>query len=78
MTKIEEIFKKYNSGFSHKEQYPPWYEDIVEMMKEYAEWYAKECLKIAADEAIADMSFMNSTVWVHKDSILNIELPNHD
>lgn len=84
MTKIEEIFKKHNSGFSHLEQYPPWYVGIVEMMKEYAEWYAKECLKIAADSAIIDTEFIGDDTWaietsfVDKESIIEIKLPEHE
>jgi len=49
---------------------------LEDCMREYAEWYAKECLKIVAENA--------KTVRcpdydkVNKDSILNIKLPEHD
>lgn len=71
MRKIDEVIAKYNYDNDS-------FLSIESMMKDYAEWYAKQCLKIAADEAIADMSFMNATAWVDKDSILNIKLPEHD
>lgn len=74
MTKIEEVIDNY----SQYDDPGTLRESLERAMKEYAEHYAKECLKIAANEAIADMSFMNATAWVHKDSILNIKLPDHD
>jgi len=43
MTKLEEII--YNYGLDDKDG------DFEESIKEYAEWYAKECLKIAAISA---------------------------
>lgn len=62
------------------------------MMKEYAEWYAKECLKVAAEEAKivkqhdwenykdVDETFEDNdfTYRVSKKSILNITLPEHN
>lgn len=48
-------------------------------LKEYAEFYAKECLEVAAEEA----NFMFTgdgpeDYEIDKDSILNIKLPEHD
>lgn len=57
---------------------------VASAMKEYAEWYAKECLKIAADSAIIDTdfigedNFMIETSFVDKESITNIKLPDHE
>lgn len=56
------------------------YEEVESMMKEYAEWYAKKCLEIAAEKAksITDIDKYIYGSIVDKDSILNIKLPEHD
>lgn len=59
---------------------------VASAMKEYAEWYAKECLKIAAEQAYMSkqgvgMITNSGSIWnceINKDSILNIKLPDHD
>lgn len=60
---------------------------VASAMKEYATWYAKECLKIAADKATTTLyipvedgchDYKNMCDIVDKDSILNIKLPDHD
>ena len=53
MSKIEEIINHYVPPICQGD----WYK---EMMKEYAEYYAKKCLKIAAENA--KLSVDN---WVH-------------
>ena len=53
------------------------YEEVESMMKEYAEWYAKKCLEIAADNA-STYSDVGGYTFVDSRSILNIQLPEHD
>lgn len=88
MTKIEELIDKH----SYKSSGQIGLIDLKVLCKEYAEWYAKKCLKIAADKAMVIRTFYSSDppqIWdvtfeessyvhVHKDSILNIQLPEHD
>lgn len=62
---------------------------IEEAMREYAEYYAKQCLMIAAENAkiinkqyIASHlnnkePFYSTTQKIDKESIFNIELPKH-
>lgn len=57
---------------------------VIESMKEYAENYAKECLIIAAEKACANFECIDIVVgveniypYVEKNSILNIQLPEH-
>lgn len=89
MRKIDEVIAKYVPPICQGSHYE-------EMMKEYAEWYAKECLKIAAvsarlrvqgiislEEYKADHIYSNDGlqdlfVDIDVDSILNIQLPEHD
>ncbi len=81
MNKIKELISNYwldtdSSSLVHD----LYVSDIEELMIEYAEWYAKQCLEIAAEKA--------ETEWgsgcdydvkiVNKSTILNIELPNHE
>lgn len=68
MTKIEEIFKKYDVCI--QPNYPP----LRRMMKEYAEIYAKKVLEVAAKNA----ELLETDGDVDKDSILNIKLPEHE
>lgn len=46
MTKIDEIFDKHWRENSYSLE-----SDIKLMMKDYAEWYAKKCLNLAAKQA---------------------------
>lgn len=88
VTKIKEII------YTHKLDANRRYKDgsFSSAMKEYAEWYAKKCLKIAAEQALLKKEFTmgeavyftqeteenNYMMTVSKDSILNIKLPDHD
>lgn len=80
MRKIDEVIAKYNYDNDS-------FLSIESMMRDYAEWYAKECLKIAAKEARTKLyipiedgchDFKNMYDIVDEDSILNIQLPEHD
>lgn len=58
---------------------------VASAMKEYAEWYATECLKIAAEQVTFQYGEFDVEGFSHKeivgidyDSILNIKLPEHD
>lgn len=83
MTKLEEILKEI---FPSIAGYTYDHKDIIELkLREYAEFYAKKCLEIAANEAeVMEEWFYNRADdedhrWViNKDSILNIKLPDHD
>lgn len=70
---IKEVIHNHNLDANRR------YKDgsIIDAMVEYADYYAKKCLKIAAEQAIAEMSMMKGECWVDKDSILNIKLPDH-
>ena len=79
MTKIEELL----NGYDHQ----PGYDDIVKLMKKYAEIYAKKCLEIAAEECQIDMeipvidgcsSYTDYYYVPDKNSIKNIILPEHE
>ena len=55
--------------------------NITQMMKEYAEWYAKECLKIATQNAVTSIPshpHLHGIKAVDEASILNITLPEHE
>lgn len=71
MSKIDEIINHYVPPVCQGE----WYKS---MMIEYAEWYAKKCLEIAAENAVALERDYNDDWHVDTNSILNIELPSHD
>lgn len=87
MTKIDELIKSIcNKGGPY---HPDWYSegDIENIMKEYAEWYAKECLQIAAQQAttmyyipVEDGCMMHTHAYdiVDPNSILNITFPEHE
>lgn len=69
MNRIEEILERH-----YCLEQPPG-TDIISAMKEYAEFYAKKCLKIAADNA--DIHPMRAFNQVDKSTILDIKLPEH-
>lgn len=78
MTKIEEILNYYIPPTCQVDSH-------LKMMKEYAEWYAKKCLEIAADNAeIYEEGYYNRNDdpdyrWaVNKESITDIQLPEHE
>lgn len=85
MSKIEEILNKYRD-ITRWPEYPVITEDeYIRAMKEYAEYYAKECLSIAADNAeIYEEGYYNRNDdpdyrWaVNKESITDIQLPEHE
>jgi hypothetical protein len=77
MTKIEEIInaqdESTHQGSLHLDNLT--YDDLVDIMKIYAEWYAKECLKIAERESGAFMA----TDWCEEPKLfyhctMNLEL----
>lgn len=74
MSIIENIFKQYNVDIN--KQYPPSPEDIKNMMIDYANWYARKCLIVAADNAEAGLK--DYEAFVYKTTITNIQLPEHD
>lgn len=75
-TKTQEILRKY-----YGDNFPP-NSDVYEAMKEYADWFAKKCLEKAAEQAVvflpSYLGLHRTHIHVDKDSILNIELPDHD
>ncbi len=79
MTKIDEVLDKHcDCRFFQDDR-----ECFQEAMKEYAEIYASRCLEIAADNAECDdVSYKNGDSYpmfeVNKNSIINIDLPEHE
>lgn len=78
MTKIEQILDSNASE-------PYWKNDILKAMKEYAEFYAKKCLEIAAQKASANFECIGAVLgaenvnpYVEEESILKIKLPSHE
>ena len=72
MNKIEELIEKYEKyeGLCDTES-------VKDAMKEYAEYYAKECLEIAATKAQIYYD-VGGYHFIDSDSILNIQLPKHE
>lgn len=87
MSKLEDIINSYRVVTPHWAD-QEWSEgDIWLIAKEYAEYYAKKCLQIAAEEAqtkciphreFGGADFCDSYEVVDKDTILNIKLPEHE
>lgn len=77
MTKIEEILNYYIPPTCQVDSH-------LKMMKEYAEWYAKKCLEIAAHNVEVGKQGAFGTYWnrgdlvVNKQSITDIQLPEHE
>lgn len=77
MTKIEEIKERIilEGGYTD-------YEECIDLcMKEYAEFYTKQCLVIAAKEACVvclGNDGIENYYNVDRDSILNLRFPSHD
>lgn len=78
MTKIEQILSKYNltSESSYLDNLEAC--DIIQMMKEYAEWYAKKCIEelqsgrcIVEIKELAYLSTKNNVKRI-------IKLPKHE
>lgn len=87
MNKIEEIARKHFVVCNYKgspDTIDGFFEDMEKAMQEYAEYYAKRCLEIAAEKAQIKFKEMYYTQGeqpkfiVNKESILNIQLPKHD
>ncbi len=86
MKKIEEILN--NATDITPNPFIPnsfWRYEIEKVMKEYAEFYAKKCLNIAAAQSCANFECIdvvlgaeNINPYVEIDSILNIQLPEHE
>lgn len=88
--KIEELINdiKYTTFDGHSNTWEVCDPDKVrEIMILYAEYYAKKCLGIAAENATTECvvpedefcpDFTNAYEIVDKDSILNIKLPEHE
>lgn len=71
MSKIEELIDKCLFL-----QYKSDIEQFEEIMKEYAEHYARKCLKLAAEEA--EMIQLGEQSFILTNSITNIKLPEHE
>lgn len=82
MTQIEQHYKKaWEETFKYPYQSVPEQQaHIFKAMQEYAEYYAKKCLEIAADNYVTDCEIRGDNVeyYVIRASITNIELPKHD
>ena len=69
MTKIEEILNKYRD-ITRWPEYPEITEDeYIRAMKEYAEWYVNECLKIAAKNVKFEYGYMDVEGSSHKEIV---------
>lgn len=91
MTKIEEIIENNRLKTYHyadQDFVENGAKSITSAMKEYAEWYAKRCLEIAAKEAqiTSDETYEWQQIvnemgecpfYVDEDSIIDIILPEH-
>lgn len=74
MTKIEEIKDRIVADGGYTD-----YDDCIDQcMKEYAEYYAKKCLEIAAVDADCYDRGYDLGHGVDPNSILNIKLPEHE
>jgi hypothetical protein len=81
MSKINEIKERLLELYSAVD-----YEEIIDRaMIEYAEYYAMRCLEIAAENAECEQFWRygqydeeESYFDINKDSILNIQLPEHE
>lgn len=71
MSKIDELIDKCLFL-----QYKSDIEQVEEIMKEYAELYARKCLKQAAEEA--EMIQMGEQSFILTNSITDIKLPDHE
>lgn len=61
MTKVDELI---DSIYNKEERFD--YTDIEKIMKEYAEYYAKQCLAIAAEKALFSVSnSQNKKIWLY-------------
>ncbi len=75
---LDDLTDEYFTPYS--DEAFPW-EKLIQTVKEYAEWYARQCLQIAADNATG--RFETDTqgceyIEINQESILNITLPPHE
>ena len=90
MTQIEQHYKKaWEETFKYPYQsVPEQQKHIFKAMQEYAEYYAKKCLEVAADEVVVDhRASENPCFWMDpgedveyyaiRASITDIQLPKH-
>lgn len=74
MTKLDQII---DAGF-HADGFVTFEpKQLKKTIQKYAEYYAKQCLAIAAENAELEGDEGDS-VWIDKESITNIKLPEHD
>lgn len=84
MSKIDEIIRSVDANVSdnpiHLDNLV--LDDVKYCMRSYAEWYAKKCLAIAADEAMlnyeTESGAMRDEPVVEKSSIIDIIMPDHE
>lgn len=72
MNKINEIYNKNHTSWNGD---PPSLKNIKQMMREYAEWYAKKTLIEADDLFDWDHDLLQ---WTSDYKPSDIELPKHD
>lgn len=80
MSKIEELYKQFETRtppLTEKEWWDYSKSDLFEFAKLYAEWYAKKCLEIAAENSKTTFDSAYSII-TDKQSITNIQLPDHE
>jgi hypothetical protein len=69
---IDSIYSSYGSQSCGESS-------VYAIVKEYAEYYAERCLKIAADNAQIESFDLDKGIGViYKKSITGIELPPHE
>ena len=85
MTKIEQIFIRYNIHPSDLHLDELIAVDIVEMMKEYAEYYAQKCLEVAAENVRFQYGDIDVEGSAHKEIVdldyektFGFKLPEHE
>lgn len=82
MTKIEELIDSLGNQYDWDDI------QVSQIMREYAEFYAKKCLEIAAENATGTPKYdfsnpytstlIEDSVNIDENSILNIKLPEHE
>ena len=81
MTQIEQHYKAaWEETYKYEyKSIPEQQKHIFKAMQTYAEYYAKKCLKKAADECVVDIVEFDDGVECYpiRSSITNIDLPKH-
>ena len=75
MTKIEEILEKYKTKTDYYADQEWQDSDVEKALIEYATWYAKKVLELAAENAVTSYGY---SCIIDKESITNIQLPPHE